>query len=354
MNPFDRYFRTLRLLLPRDQRDDIIRELSEEIHSQAADKQAALGRPLEPAEQADLLRQLGHPLLAAARYRPQRHLIGPVLFPYYWLLVKVVLTLVVVTQLIGLTLLLAKGGSTLQLSALAEATVSNALTALGWMTVLAVAADYWLTRSRALERWTPRMTVSRPGRLATTVDRALEAVPGAATRAVRSETVLSKREPTISGFILSIAVSVWWLVGLRYPTMMFGSGASDVVWGPAMNRLYPVLVVAQLLTLTHHFLRLKRPADVASHRASSVLDLVTGIAFIYVVVWSDRQWLVWKDVAGARNTMVELFGRTFTLPEFVNYTFSAIFIAVAASLVIRTLLALAHRVSGGRHSTAHA
>ena len=354
MDLFDHYFRTLRLLLPKNEREDIIRELSEEMHSQVAEKEAALGRALNTAEQGALLSQLGHPLLTAARYRPQRHLVGPILFPYYWLLVKIAIALIIATQVMGLIVLAAKGGPLMQFDVMAESMFSNALKTVGWITLLAAAAEFLLTRSRVLERWTPRMAPSRASRLATTVDRALEAVPGPAARAVRTETVLSRREPTISRFILSVAVSVWWLVGLRYPTIMFGSGASEVAWGPAMNRLYPVLVVAQLLTLTNHFLRLKRPMDVASHRASSVLGFVTGIAFIYVVAWSDRQWLVWNDAAGARNTMVDLFGRTVTLPEFVNYTFSAIFIAVAASLVIRTILALAHRVSGGRHSTAHA
>ena len=44
METIERYFSTLRMLLPADQRDDIVRELSEEIESQVADKEAALGR----------------------------------------------------------------------------------------------------------------------------------------------------------------------------------------------------------------------------------------------------------------------------------------------------------------------
>ena len=41
MDVIDRYLRTLRIFLPKDQRDDIIRELSEEIQSQVADNEAA-------------------------------------------------------------------------------------------------------------------------------------------------------------------------------------------------------------------------------------------------------------------------------------------------------------------------
>lgn len=81
MEIIDNYFRVLRMFLPKDQRDDIIRELSEEIGAQVADQQAELGRPLNRDEQATVVGQYGHPLLIAARYRPQRYLVGPVVFP---------------------------------------------------------------------------------------------------------------------------------------------------------------------------------------------------------------------------------------------------------------------------------
>lgn len=109
MDTFERYFQMLRLFLPKDQRDDIIRELSGEIRSQVADKEAELGRPLSPDEQAAVIGQYGHPLLIVARYRPQRSLIGPVVFPYYWLVLKVVVGLMVAGHIIVAVVLLAGG-----------------------------------------------------------------------------------------------------------------------------------------------------------------------------------------------------------------------------------------------------
>ena len=94
MDVIDRYLRTLRILLPKDQRDDVLRELSEEMQSQVAEKEAALGRRLTAGEQAAIVSSYGHPLLTAARYRPQRHLIGPVVFPYYWIVLRIALALV--------------------------------------------------------------------------------------------------------------------------------------------------------------------------------------------------------------------------------------------------------------------
>src|SRR5687768_11813205 len=109
MDLFERYFRTLRIFLPKNQREDIVRELEEEIRSQVIEQEAALGRPLSLDEQAAILRQYGHPLLTAARYRPQRYLIGPVIFPYYWLVLKLTIALVFLGHVIGAGVLVAGG-----------------------------------------------------------------------------------------------------------------------------------------------------------------------------------------------------------------------------------------------------
>ena len=130
MDLFDNYFRTLKLFLPSDQREDIVRELSEEVQSQVAEKEAALGRALNASEQEALLRQFGHPLLTASRYRPRRYLVGPILFPYYWLLLKVVVGLIVLTHLIGAVVIVAEGSSPAQLELIGEHMISNVLKAL--------------------------------------------------------------------------------------------------------------------------------------------------------------------------------------------------------------------------------
>src|SRR5262249_8149976 len=75
---------------PADQREDILRELSEDIHSEIEDKEAELGRPLTEAEQLELLKRRGNPLQVAAGYTQNKgtlafgpQIIGPVLFPFY-------------------------------------------------------------------------------------------------------------------------------------------------------------------------------------------------------------------------------------------------------------------------------
>src|ERR1700737_5663228 len=90
MELLDRYLQAVKFWLPREQQDDIIAELSADIHSEMEEQEAERGRKLTPAEMEAILRRRGRPLLVANRYLPQEHLIGPVLFPIYWFVVKVV------------------------------------------------------------------------------------------------------------------------------------------------------------------------------------------------------------------------------------------------------------------------
>jgi hypothetical protein len=86
----DRYLHAVRFWLPKAQQQDIIAELSEDLRSQIEEKETGLGRSLNETEIEALLKQRGRPLLVANRYLPQESLIGPVLFPIYVFVMKVV------------------------------------------------------------------------------------------------------------------------------------------------------------------------------------------------------------------------------------------------------------------------
>jgi hypothetical protein len=90
MDLLDRYLQAVKFWLPRAQQDDIVAELSADIHSQIEEQETGLGRSLNEAEIASLLKQRGRPLLMATRYLPQEYLIGPVLFPVYRFVLKLV------------------------------------------------------------------------------------------------------------------------------------------------------------------------------------------------------------------------------------------------------------------------
>lgn len=86
----EQYLESVRTLLPKGERDDIIAELSANVAAQMEDRQAELGRPLAESDERALLERLGSPLAVAQRYAAGRgHLafgrqwVGPVLFPLY-------------------------------------------------------------------------------------------------------------------------------------------------------------------------------------------------------------------------------------------------------------------------------
>lgn len=90
MQMLERYLHAIAFWLPKDQRPDILAEISEDLDSQIEDQQTALGRNLTEAELEALLKRRGRPVLVANQYRPQQSLIGPVWFPAYVFVLKVV------------------------------------------------------------------------------------------------------------------------------------------------------------------------------------------------------------------------------------------------------------------------
>src|ERR1700722_12583857 len=90
MEILDRYLQAVKFWLPSSQHD-IVAELRDDIRSEVEEREAALGRSLNENEVESLLKQRGRPLLVAEKYLPQRSLIGPVLFPAYWFVLKIVL-----------------------------------------------------------------------------------------------------------------------------------------------------------------------------------------------------------------------------------------------------------------------
>ena len=90
MTQVDRYLESVGMFLPEPQKDDILSELSDNIRSRMEDRESQLGRQLTDAEQQDILKDYGHPLSVASRYRPDtgslsfgKQLIGPALFSIY-------------------------------------------------------------------------------------------------------------------------------------------------------------------------------------------------------------------------------------------------------------------------------
>ena len=164
MPMLERYLHAIEFWLPSDQRQDIIAEISEDLNSQIEDQQSALGRKLTESELEALLKRRGRPVLVANRYRSQHSLIGPVWFPAYVFVLKVVGLCYVLPWLIVSVIVrrvqhpgLNWGASLLA----AGATLCTvAFVAAGVVTLIFALLQWSEKRTHFLEHWNPRQLPS--------------------------------------------------------------------------------------------------------------------------------------------------------------------------------------------------
>ncbi len=168
MDLIERYLHAVEFWLPRGQKHDILAELAEDIHAQVEERQATLGRLLTRDEVAQLLQARGRPVLVANSFQPQRSLIGPVLFPIYRFVVKVV-GLFYLIPFFPATVLIYHaqhaGASWFQsLGVAGNDTWSAGLFALGVVTAVFAGLQFSGFAERELVRWNPRKLPLAKGR----------------------------------------------------------------------------------------------------------------------------------------------------------------------------------------------
>jgi CubicO group peptidase (beta-lactamase class C family) len=343
MELIDRYVRVLRVFLPRRQRDDIVREISEEIRDQILDKEVTLGRRLTVDEQAEVLGRHGHPLITAARYRPQHHLIGPIVFPYYWIALKFVLALMLFGHAVSFAVVVADDPSWLAMRQALEGTVQNVFAVVAWFTVLAVGADRWLARSKVIERWDPRALMKPPQarpQLPRLVDMSRR------TPILAKTATLFEFPSTIFGLIVAVVLSAWWLLALRYPVFMFGPRAAQLAWGPDMHRLYPLFVATTAVFLTQRAQKILRLRQRWLRQITGWVGPLVGALFVLGIASSENRWVVWTEPV--MPTTVAIGGLTLPLLDFVNLAVGLPF-GFAVVLTVLSLIRRAYRwLSGSR------
>ena len=166
MQLLERYLQAVKFWLPKEQKEDIIAELAEDIHSEIDEKEAELGHKLNEPELEAILKQRGRPILVANRYLPQEHLIGPELFPIYRLVLKIVMLCYVVPwTATWIFLLIFNSGFGAKFGGHSGIEVFGSLWASLWSTAFLAAATVTLVfailervqrKSHFLEEWNPR------------------------------------------------------------------------------------------------------------------------------------------------------------------------------------------------------
>ena len=141
------YLRAVSRLLPRAKRDDITAELRDEILTRIEAREHEVGRPLTGDETQQLLRDFGHPIVVAARYRdgPQ-YAVGPAFYPYWVFAVRLVVLIEVGVSIIVFLARIVSGANIAQAFAQAIGSgLTGAMTLIGVATVVA-----WLVERKTI------------------------------------------------------------------------------------------------------------------------------------------------------------------------------------------------------------
>jgi len=233
MEFLDRYLQAVRFWLPRKQQDDIIAELGDDLRSQIEEREASLGRPLNEDELVALLKQAGHPLWVAGRYQKQQALIGPVLFPLYSFVLKIVaLGYLVPWFLVWIVLTVFVHSHPATNPALAligrwGSLWTTTIIIFGSVTLAFAILERVQSAVSALQQWDPR----KLPRMARLKDRV-------------------SRVESVFGLVFSIVFIVWWLSLSRYGHVIFGPIASFFSLNPALRAWYlPVLAPTCIIAL---------------------------------------------------------------------------------------------------------
>jgi len=267
MTLIDRYLHAVRGFLPASSQDDIVRELGEDIRDQAADRAEELGRPLSDDDEAALLKQFGHPMLLAAKYRRSQHLISPVVFPFYWLALKVAVGIALAVQL-AIAIAMVVGGQPggQVIGRLASFPFTGLVTLFGWMTIAFAIVDLNVRHitSHAAGTWDPR-TLTEPPR---------ELLPkNLWSRGVE--------------LVFSTVFLGWWLAIPQNPFLIFGPAAAFLAMGPAWKALHMPIAVLWLVSLAVRWTLLFRP-DLGKLRVTfEVASNAVGFVVAFILLRAE-------------------------------------------------------------------
>jgi hypothetical protein len=235
MDLIERYLAAVRRNLPVDKATDVTAELREDILSRIEEREEVLGRPLEKEELSALIKDSGHPLVVASRYKPRQTLIGPETYPFFIFTLRLVLLIVAVIIIISAFAAVAFGGAD-PLESAARAVGQLAMYSLvngGAVTLGFALLDRNDFAAKHVRSWKP------------------DALPD----------IGDKRPGKWEGPVevaLTIAFLLWWtgLVSLPFPP---GGNDFRIEAAPVWQQLYwPILFLA-LARLVHNIIQWLRP-----------------------------------------------------------------------------------------------
>lgn len=316
MDLVESYLKAVAAQLPKATREDIVAELRDEIMGRIEALEARLGRVPSDDEVEALLREVGHPLTVAARYRsgPQA-LIGPELYPWWLFAVKTALLVMGCVTLIGLAVRVFSG------DVYAGQAIGQAITSLfnGAFTVIGVATliGFVLERQEKKPDFIAKWRVKDLGlfELGGDIDaetwgeRLARGGAGAAKPgpAVKKSAEMSPVARAVSSAIAWAVLLLWW-TGLLPVASVRPDELAGVLDGVDYGRILGEIVQAAywpvtLFAAARVVFDLMRAASGGHVRLTALGDAGFGLAaawgLLWLWFWSPLSPLIWVGTVTA-------------------------------------------------------
>jgi hypothetical protein len=295
MKLIDRYVSEVADRLPEKMRDDLSKEIRSLIEDTLEDRAQAAGKSVDDEGLVtEVLKGFGSPAKMAASYLPPRYLIGPRLYPIFWLVFRIVLGIAALVWVVTLGVNLAETATSVQngVTILVQSIVDffgSAMAVLGNI-VLIFALIEWLMPKVTKEKegaWDPRSMEDR-----------------------REQDKVSLAE-AIAGIVFTLIAL---LVFNLYPQWV-GVGFTDggkVVFTPILTeaffRLLPVLNVVWILDLVKEAILIRESKWTGFTRWMDIGLHVAGIGIAAaMIVTGPIAVLPANTVFGSDPDLVNLF-----------------------------------------------
>lgn len=264
MELLDKYLQAVKFWLPSSQQADIVAELRDDIRSEVEERESGLGRSLNQSEWEALLKQRGNPLLVAEKYLPPQSLIGPLLFPPYKFVLKIVLLCYFLPSTAGWVALMFNAqyrANHLGWPVLRDLyfLFSHALAPLAIVTLVFAVLDRTKNRSRLIDNW----NLAKLPRVRDT-----QRIPRAS-----------------SGFELTAGVifGIWWL-RILWTLTVFQADGMTVRLSPMWHKFFWAFVFLWIANTTLAAVNFMRPYWTRERRIiRAVLNFATAVVLLSVV-----------------------------------------------------------------------
>ncbi|HZV83637.1 MAG TPA: hypothetical protein VFF48_01510 [Brevundimonas sp.] len=309
MDMIDRYLDAVAAQLPQDDRADIVAELRDLILSRFEAREEELGRPLTEDEQEAILREIGHPLVVAARYRKgPDSLIGPELFPYWLFGVKAGLMVLAAVYAIGLFVSLIGGSSNFgqEIAQAFQGFFGAGLGLIGAATLIGAVLEHQGVRPRWLTHWRVRdlgaFQMADPAKWGAAVG----ATPKVHVKTWDIRAAKASTWPGSEYVASALATGVfilWWVGAIHFPPFTeIGLRGEDarIAGAPIWDALFGAILLYAVAQLAVDLASLARPQAVRLRAAAMVAISSVGLWLTWTILEAGHWFTLTRGAATAR------------------------------------------------------